>query len=309
MKKKLLVVLLLGVISISLTGCLPWLFPELNNPPVISLIPDTTVTVGETFTYTVAASDPDGVDSLIFSLTTNPSTGMDINPTTGAINWTPTTTGSFEVTVEVSDGKLSDTESFTLTVSPAPTGPSNIDLTPLTATVGVEYTGIATAIPGDNTTLTFSLAGAPSGMEISTAGIITWTPTVAEDQAVTVNVTDGAGLSDSEGFTIVVSSANKALLVSIEVLPSSITLEIGESRIIDSVTAHYSDNTEAIITPFSACTYESNKSNATVNPDGVITGVSSCTASTPVTITVTYIENNITQTDTVSVVVTNPSPT
>ena len=86
------------------------------------------------------------------------------------------------------------------------------------------------------------------------------------------------------------------------------TIEIGESRTIDSVTAHYNNDTDADIA-LDACTYESDKSNATVSPEGVITGVSSCTASTPVTITVTYTEDSITQTDTISVVVTNPSPT
>jgi len=215
MKKKLLIVLLLGLISISLTGCLSMIFPELNNPPVITPIPNTTVNLGETFTYIVKAADPDEGDTLIFSLTTNPFTNMVINPTTGLISWKPTETGSYEVIIEVSDGKSSDTESFTITVNQALIGPSDIDLTPLTATVGAEYTGITTATPGDNTTLTFSLVGAPSGMEISIAGVITWTPTVAGDQAVTVVVTDGAGLSDSKSFTIVVSTANHAPVINL----------------------------------------------------------------------------------------------
>ena len=217
MQKKLLIILLLGLISISCTGCLPWLFPEPNNPPVITPIPNATVIVGEAFTYPVEATDPDE-DDLTYSLITNPSTDMSIDENSGVINWTPTTTGSFEVAVVVSDGDLSDSQSFTITV-------------------------------------------------------------------------------------------DKALLVSIEVLPSTMTIEIGKSKAIDSVTAHYNNDTETIITPLSACTYESNKpSVATVSSDGVITGVSSCTASTPVTITVTYMEDGITKTDTVSVVVTNPSP-
>jgi len=214
MKKKILIALLLGLISISITGCLSMIFPEPNNPPAITPIPDATITVGETLTYPVEAADPDEGDTLIYSLTTNPSTNMAINPTTGLISWTtPTATGSFEVVVEVSDGKSSDTESFTVTVNPALVGPSDIDLTPLTATVGVEYIGTVTATPGDNTTLTFSLVGAPSGMEISTAGRITWLPTVTGDQAVTVVVTDGAGLSDSKSFAIIVSTANYAPIV------------------------------------------------------------------------------------------------
>lgn len=224
MQKRLLVVLLLGLISISLTGCLSMLFPEPNNPPVITPIPDATITVGETFTYTVDATDPDEGDTLIFSLTTT--TNMAINPSTGVISWTPTDTGNFEIIVEVSDAKSSDTESFTVTVNLPPVGSSNIGLTPLTATVGVEYTGIATATPGDNTTLTFSLVDAPFGMEISAAGVITWTPTIAGDQTVTVVVTDGAGLSDSKSFTIVVSTANHAPVIT--TIPDA-TITAGET--------------------------------------------------------------------------------
>ena len=207
MKKKLLIVLLLGVISISLTGCLSMIFPEPNNPPIITPIPDATLTVGETFTHPVEATDPDG-DDLTYSLIITPSTNMTIDENSGVINWAPAAVGIFEVTIDVSDGKASDTESFIVTVSLALVGPSNVDLAPLTATVGVAYTGTATATPGDNTTLTFSLVGVPSGMEISTAGVITWTPTVTGEQAITVVVTDGAGLSDSKSFIIVVSTVN-----------------------------------------------------------------------------------------------------
>lgn len=204
--------LLLGLISISLTGCLPGIFPDTNNPPVLATISHVTITLGETFTYPVEATDPDG-DDLTYSLLTGNPSDMSIDENSGVISWTPTAVGSYEVTVEVSDGKLSDTESFTVTVNPALVGPSNVDLTPLTATVGVEYTGIATATPGDNTTLTFSLVGALSGMEISTAGVISWIPTATGDQLVTVVVTDGAGKSDSESFTIAVSTANHAPVI------------------------------------------------------------------------------------------------
>jgi len=307
MKKKLLVVLLLGVISISLTGCLSMLFPELNNPPVITPIPDATITVGETFTYTVEATDPDEGNTLIFSLTTDPLTNMIIDSTTGVISWTPNTTGDFEVTVEVSDGELTDTQSFTISASEPPNqAPIITPILDATITVGETFTYTVDATDPDGDELNYSLATNPStDMSIDeNSGVISWTPTAIGSYEVTVEVSDGSE-STTQSFTITV---DKALLTSIKVLPSSMTLEIGESRTIDSITAHYNNDTEAIITPLGACTYQSNKSNATVSPDGLITGVSSCTASTPVTITVTYMEDGITKTDTVLVVVTNPSP-
>ena len=225
MKKKILIALLLGVISISLTGCLSMLFPEPNNPPVIISTPIETATVGEEYIYNVIATDHDG-DDLTYSLLTDSPPDMSIDENTGIITWIPAATESYNVIVEVSDGKSSDIQSFIVTVNLPPAGPSNIDLTPLTATVGVAYTGTATATPGDNTALTFSLVGAPSDMEISVDGVITWTPTVAGDQAVTIVVNDGAGLSDSKSFIIVVSTANQAPIITL--IPNT-TVTAGET--------------------------------------------------------------------------------
>lgn len=45
---------------------------------------------------------------------------MTINFLTGLITWTPTTSGNYNVTVEVSDGDLSDTQSFIITVTETP---------------------------------------------------------------------------------------------------------------------------------------------------------------------------------------------
>jgi hypothetical protein len=233
---------------------------------------------------------------------------MDINPITGVISWNIPITGSYDITVEVSDGKLSDIQSFTITVAEPPNQAPVITSAPVTSvTLGDTYNYPVEASDPNGDDLTYSLATNPStDMSIDeNSGVINWTPTAIGSYEVTVEVSDGSE-STTQSFTITV---DKALLTSIEVLPSSMTLEIGESRTIDSVIAHYNNDTETIITPLSACTYKSNKSNATVSEDGVITGVSSCTASTPVTITVTYMEDGITKTDTVSVVVTNPSPT
>jgi hypothetical protein len=41
---------------------------------------------------------------------------------------------------------------------------------------------------------------------VATTGVISWTPAAAGDQVVTVVVTDGAGLSDTEDFIIVVAA-------------------------------------------------------------------------------------------------------
>jgi len=89
-------------------------------------------------------------------------------------------------------------------------------------------------------------------------------------------------------------------LYSIEVQPETMNLMVGESQTISSITAYYSDSSTADIS-FTGCTYHTNNpSCASVNSIGVITGISTGTA----TISVVYTENLISKTDTISVNVT-----
>ena len=113
--KKILTLISLLLFLPLLVGC--FTAPPTNQSPTITSTPITTATVDVLYTYDVNATDPDIGDTLIYSLTTSPS-GMTINSTTGVIGWTPTSTqiGDNAVTVEVSDGSLSDTQSFTITV-------------------------------------------------------------------------------------------------------------------------------------------------------------------------------------------------
>lgn len=91
-----------------------------NDPPTITSIPVTTATVDTLYTYDVEATDPDG-DILTYSLIAKP-IGMNINKTTGLIEWTPTNdqVGNNDVKVKVEDNKqASATQSFTINVKKA----------------------------------------------------------------------------------------------------------------------------------------------------------------------------------------------
>jgi hypothetical protein len=89
----------------------------INQAPVITSIPDDTAIVGTEYIYEVKATDSDG-DILNYSLDVKP-TDMTINSTNGLIRWTPVAAqvGDNPVTVKVSDGSLSDTESFEIIVT------------------------------------------------------------------------------------------------------------------------------------------------------------------------------------------------
>jgi len=86
-----------------------------NQAPVITSDPVTFVLIGKSYAYQVEAMDTKG-EILTYSLTSKPS-GMTINSSNGIITWTPTMAGTYNVSIVVSDGELSDSQSFTLTVA------------------------------------------------------------------------------------------------------------------------------------------------------------------------------------------------
>ena len=308
--KKILILISLLLFLPLFVGCFG--VPPTNQAPTITSTPITTATVDEPYTYNVNATDPDG-DTLTYSLTTHP-TGMTINSATGVINWIPSVEGDYDIIVEVSDGEKSTTQSFTITVSEEPIIPPysppiinppvnhapTITSTPATlATFDVLYTYDVNATDSDGDTLTYSLTANPASMTIDSAtGLIDWTPAFVQigDHTVTVNVSDGS-LSDTQSFTITVHD----VLDYIVVLPETMTLfEGGETDSIDTITAHYNNGTTAVIA-LGACTYGSNDEAVATVAAGVVTTVADGAA----TITVTYIEGGITETDTV-VVTVNP---
>jgi hypothetical protein len=97
----------------------------INLTPTITSIPVTSATVGQLYSYDVKANDPNS-DVLSYSLSIKPS-GMEIAPT-GFISWIPTVSGIFDVTIEVSDGELSGTQSFTITVEEAENSTGQVQL-------------------------------------------------------------------------------------------------------------------------------------------------------------------------------------
>ena len=91
-----------------------------------------------------------------------------------------------------------------------------------------------------------------------------------------------------------------AYLTEIVVQPDTMDLEEGESQYIISVTAYYSDSSTANI-PLTNCSYYNyNPSCATANSSGLITGVSTGSA----TILVVYTEGIASKSDTITVTVT-----
>ncbi len=106
-----------------------------NDAPVLDSIRSKTVVLGTTVTFTATAKDVDAGQTKTFLLIAAPS-GAAIGAASGAFTWKPTATGTYSLTVKVTDNGsplLSDQETITVTV----TAPS------ITSATAAEVTAIA----------------------------------------------------------------------------------------------------------------------------------------------------------------------
>ncbi len=195
---------------------------EVNLPPVLAEIADTTIPEMALYSFTATATDPDlPAQTLTFSLVSAPD-GASIDAATGVFTWTPTEAqgpGVYEFTVKVCDDGapvLCDEQLVTLTVEEVNLPPVLAEIADATIPEMVQYSFTATATDPDlpAQTLTFSLVDAPEGAAINgTTGVFTWTPTEAQGPGVytfTVKVCDNGNpvLCDEQLITLTVEEVN-----------------------------------------------------------------------------------------------------
>lgn len=170
-----------------------------TTPPSISIIPTSpaAATVGVSYTSTTFAASG-GTAPYTYSITAGSTpAGLTLNTSTGALTGTPTAGGSFSFTVSATDANsFTANDPVTLTVN-APT----ITLSPLTlptGTYGSAYTTVTLTAAGGTSPYTYSVtSGAlPTGLSLSSSGILSGTATAAGTYNFTVQASDastGAG--------------------------------------------------------------------------------------------------------------------
>ena len=176
---------------------------EPNYPPKLSVINDKSVNEGSTLQFSVFATDNNG-DNLVYSIdNTSKAKGMKINSSTGAFSWQPTETqdGIHNVVVQVTDGKLSDSEEFSITVKEVNQKPVVQPLSDVSLLAGrtLELNVVASD-PDDKGSIFYSVdaASVEKGVSIGADGKMNWITDTDDEGGHTISVT----VSDGSLFSI-----------------------------------------------------------------------------------------------------------
>jgi VCBS repeat-containing protein len=194
-----------------------------NDAPVISDQPFAIETSEDVAgSVTLVAEDIDS-ETLTWTITGEPANGS-ASFEGALLTYTPDTdySGTDNITVQVSDGELSDSVTVSVQVNETNDAPVITSAAVTSATEDEAYGYTVTATDADGDALSFALQVAPEGMTINgETGAITWTPANGVASAnVTVNVTDQVD-TVSQSFTITVEAVNDAPVITSEAVTTA----------------------------------------------------------------------------------------
>jgi hypothetical protein len=211
--------ILIGTIK-GLTSSGSGIEPAINEAPVISGTPATTVAEDTTYNFTPTATDTNTGDTQTFSITNKPSWAT-FSTSTGVLTGTPSqsdigTTSGIVITVQDTANASASLTPFSLTISNTNDAPV---ITGTPATIIAEdatYSFTPSVTDADiSDTTTFSITNKPTWATFSTStGALTGTPSqsdIGTTSGIVITVQDTANASASlTAFDITVSNVNDA---------------------------------------------------------------------------------------------------
>ena len=180
-----------------------------DQPPVLALIGNKSVSVNELLSFPICAIDADG-DAIAYSSVDLPS-GATLDAVTGVFNWTPDTTGTYDVTFNATANGKSDSETIKITVSQLVTEDHAPELT-LIGNKSISVNSLlilaVSATDSDGDMISYSATGLPTGAVFDPiTATFSWTPSITDVGTYYITFSAVAnGKTDSEIITITVLS-------------------------------------------------------------------------------------------------------
>jgi len=201
-------------LSLAQTGSTNWKTWR-NRPPVISGTPATAVVAGSLYTFTPAASDPEG-SALTFTIRNRPAWAT-FSAASGRLQGTPqaASAGAYgNIVIVVSDGRRTASLapfSIVVTLPGGNSAPVISGVPPPSITAGSAYAFVPTASDADNNALTFGISGRPAWATFDTqTGRLAGTPpagTTGLFGNIVISVSDGVTSAALPAFSITVTAA------------------------------------------------------------------------------------------------------
>jgi subtilase family serine protease len=173
-----------------------------NAPPVFAGSASLAATLGSGFSTTVSATDPNG-GTIAYSAS-GLASGMTL-ASNGAFSWSSPTAGSHGFTVTATDSYgLSASRAYTVTVAAANHAPTLTSM----SIVDQHAAALAVTLRGrdvDGDAMSYTMAGAPAGVTLTSAGVLAWAHPVKGTYPVAVTVHDSHGATGGATITLIVS--------------------------------------------------------------------------------------------------------
>ena len=161
--------------------------------------------VGTALAFTVSVTAPNPVS---YTLTGAPA-GMSIS-SAGLVSWAAPLAGTYAVTVTAKDSKTGLSGKGIYTVAIAAPLPPVVTAASVTGKPGVALSFASTVVAPNP--VTYTLSGAPAGMSISAAGVVSWAKPVLGTYSVTIIAKDSkTGLSGQAVTTVKIAAAGPTI--------------------------------------------------------------------------------------------------
>ncbi len=275
--------------------------PLPKAPVFMSDTPPLSATVGSTYSYTFTAS---GEPAPTFSVdrTGGLPDGLTLS-SAGVLSGTPTSAETATFTVRASNGVGEDavTGSISIRVSPRPEEPAfTADSPPTSSTVGVAYSYTFTADGYPAPTFSVGAGRLPAGLTLTSAGVLSGTPSGTDEQTFTVVASNGVG-TDATTDPITITTSEPLVQPSFVTPAPPSTVPIGQP---------YSYTFAAAGNPAPTFTVDSGQLPAglSLSADGALTGTPTSTGTWTFTVAASNGVGQAVTTEPITIVIAAASP-